>query len=74
MKTPQQRQKEITDKIQAAQNMLSEAAQLACDLGGWCEQWEDIGRGPRCRSITLVENPSSADSRRACGFLSKSNA
>lgn len=44
MKTSQQRQDQITDKIQAAQNMLSEAAQLACDLEGWCEQWEDIGR------------------------------
>lgn len=44
MKTPRERQKEITDKIEAAQSLLSEAAQLACPLGGWCEQWEDIGK------------------------------
>lgn len=44
MKTPQQRQKEITDKIEAAQHLLSDAAQLSCDLEGWCEEWEDIGR------------------------------
>lgn len=42
--SPRQRQKEITDKIEAAQRLLSEAAQLACDLAGWCDQWEDIGR------------------------------
>ena len=43
--TPRQRQKEITDKIESAQRLLGEAAQLACPLAGWCEQWEDIGRG-----------------------------
>ena len=37
------RQQAITDKIEAAQRMLSEAAQLACPLAGWCNQWEDIG-------------------------------
>ncbi len=42
--TPHQRQKEITDKIQAAQFLINEAARLACPLGGWCDQWEDIGR------------------------------
>lgn len=45
MQSPSQRQKEITDKIDAAKTLLGEAAQLACDLGGWCDQWEDIGRG-----------------------------
>jgi hypothetical protein len=43
MITPQQRQKQITDKIQSAMTSLSEACQLACDLQGWCEQWTDIG-------------------------------
>lgn len=45
MKTPLQRQKEITDKIEAAQRLLEEAAQLACPLDNWVDQWEDIGRG-----------------------------
>lgn len=41
--SPWERQKEITDKIEDAKIALSEAASLACDLRGWCEQWEDIG-------------------------------
>jgi hypothetical protein len=44
MITPRQRQKEITDKIEAAQTALSEACQLACDLQGWSKQWTDIGK------------------------------
>jgi hypothetical protein len=40
---PHERQKQITDKIEEAKIALSEAAQLACPLGGWCDQWEDIG-------------------------------
>lgn len=43
--TPRQRQKQITDLIQQAQRLLSDAAALACPLAGWCDQWEDIGRG-----------------------------
>lgn len=30
-------------KIQAAQNLLSEACQAACPLQGWADQWTDIG-------------------------------
>ena len=30
-------------KIEAAQNLLSEACQAACPLKGWADQWKDIG-------------------------------
>lgn len=41
-KTPEDRQKEITDKIRDAQTLLSQALHLAAPLGGWAKQWKDI--------------------------------
>lgn len=37
------KQRQITDKIDQAKNALSEACALACDVPGWGEQWQDIG-------------------------------
>jgi hypothetical protein len=42
--SPRQRQDQITAKIDAAKQLLSEACQLACPLAGWADQWEDIGK------------------------------
>ena len=38
-----QKRKIALAKIEAAQNLLSEAAQAACPLKGWPDQWQEIG-------------------------------
>ena len=41
--SPEQEHQAILERIEEAANLLHDAAQLACDLPGWCDPWEDIG-------------------------------